>query len=91
MTNSPEIITPQVICALGESGPNGDMPTWFRFDELSLKSLFGERVNEALTLLSQPLSGFQEVEGWFPIFGPLAAKEASRLLTEGWSATTSAE
>lgn len=91
MTNCPEVITPQVICALGESGPNGDMPTWFRFDELSLKSLFGERVNEALTLLSQPLSGSQEVEGWFPIFGPLAAKEAKRLLTEGWSTTTSAE
>lgn len=89
MSNHSEIITPQVICALGESGPGGVVPTWFRFDERALRSLFGKRVNEALRLLSQPLSNSHEVDGWFPVFGPLAAKEAKRLLDEGWTTEAS--
>lgn len=79
MRLGPQVLIPQVIGAFGEFGPEGGMPTWFKFEESGLKEVFGEKIDEALQLLSQDLEIQPNTEGWFKLAWPLAIKEAKRL------------
>lgn len=85
LSEQPEIIVPQIICAFGQSNARGDRPTRFDFDESSLKLVFGKRSKEVLSKIAAPPPFADAVTQWMPGVTQLAAKEAQRLLREGWS------
>jgi hypothetical protein len=79
MRQCPQVIVPQVMIMFGNYGPSGQMPTWFKYDEEELQGFFGERLSEAVLLLSQELIIPPTADGWFQLAGPLGTKAAQDL------------
>lgn len=79
MRQYPQVIVPQVMMMFGNFGPMGEMPTWFKYDEEELRGFFGERLPEAVLLLSQELVIPPTAEGWFRLAGGLGTKAAQDL------------
>lgn len=80
MKNYPQVLIPQTMIAFGDFGPEGQMPTWFKYDVDALKEFFGDQFSEALLLLTQELNYSPESDSWFKFAGPLGTNEAKRLL-----------